>query len=90
MGASYRGGVKETAFSGAFPVVDALIARGADVSVADPFFSDEELDAIGFVPYKSDAHVDAAVVQADHEDYREASAEDLPGVRVVFDGRRVL
>jgi hypothetical protein len=34
--------------------------------------------------------VDAAVVQADHVEYARMSAADLPGVRVVLDGRDVL
>ena len=38
-GACYRGGVKETAFSGVFGVVDALRARGAAPFVHDPLFT---------------------------------------------------
>jgi UDP-N-acetyl-D-mannosaminuronic acid dehydrogenase len=34
--------------------------------------------------------VDAAVLQADHAAYRALGPEDLPGARVVVDGRRVL
>ncbi len=47
LGAAYRGGVKETAFSGVFPVVAALRARGAQVRVHDPLFTDAELAALG-------------------------------------------
>ena len=43
LGASYRGGVKETAFSGVFPTVEALLAVGARPVVHDPMFSDEEI-----------------------------------------------
>ena len=43
LGASYRGGVKETAFSGIFATVTALRDAGADVRVHDPMFSSEEL-----------------------------------------------
>ena len=43
--------VKETAFSGVFPAVEALKARGAEVSVHDPMYSDEELQGLGFTPY---------------------------------------
>src|SRR6185295_15771309 len=39
LGAAYRGGVKETAFSGVFPAVAALQARGAEVSVHDPLYT---------------------------------------------------
>ena len=36
LGAAYRGGVKETAFSGVFATVEALTARGATPLVNDP------------------------------------------------------
>ena len=48
LGASYRGKVKETAFSGVFPTVEILAKAGADVSVHDPMFTDEELGKFGF------------------------------------------
>ncbi len=48
LGASYRGGVKETAFSGVFPLVAALKARGATALVHDPMYTDEELGKLGF------------------------------------------
>ncbi len=89
LGASYRGGVKETAFSGVFPTVTALQARGADVVVHDPLFTDEELVALGFTPFHLGEEIDAAIVQADHDVYRTLTPEDLPGVRTILDGRRI-
>ena len=89
LGAAYRGGVKETAFSGVFPVVEALAARGAKVLVHDPMYTDDELGALGFDAYHLGDPVDAAVIQADHADYRELGEADLPGVKVVVDGRRI-
>src|SRR5690606_25968170 len=74
LGASYRGGVKETAFSGGFPTVAALRAAGAEAVVHDPMFSDAELEALGLSPYRLGEPVDAAVVQADHAEYREVGA----------------
>lgn len=90
LGACYRGGVKETAFSGVFGVVDALRRRGAVALVHDPLFTDDELRSLGLVPYPHPARVDAAVLQADHDEYRRYTPDDLPGVRVVLDGRGVL
>ncbi|MGH8774634.1 MAG: nucleotide sugar dehydrogenase [Jiangellaceae bacterium] len=87
LGAAYRGGVKETAFSGAFSVVAALTAVGAKVSVHDPMYAAEELENLGFEPHRLGEPVDAAVVQADHDEYREIGPNDLPGVRVLVDGR---
>lgn len=90
LGAAYRGGVKETAFSGVFPLVAALRDRGARVLVHDPMYSDAELQGYGFEPYSTGQPADAVVVQADHAEYRDLSSADVPGVRTVVDGRRVL
>jgi nucleotide sugar dehydrogenase len=89
LGASYRGGVKETAFSGVFPVVAALRERGAHVMVHDPMYTDEELRQFGWEPYHLGDPVDAAIVQADHPQYRELRLSSIPGARVLLDGRRV-
>jgi UDP-N-acetyl-D-mannosaminuronate dehydrogenase len=90
LGACYRGGVKETAFSGVFGVVDALRARGAAPFVHDPLFTAAELAALGLEPYRDGVRVDAAVLQADHQEYRGFTPADLPGVSVLLDGRGVL
>jgi nucleotide sugar dehydrogenase len=90
LGASYRGGVKETAFSGVFATVDALRDAGADVVVHDPMYSPDELGLFGWDAYAVGTPVDMVVVQADHAEYRDLSAADFPGVQVVVDGRRVL
>ena len=87
LGAAYRGGVKETAFSGVFPAVEALKARGAEVSVHDPLYADEELQQLGFTPYALGTPVDAAVLQADHPEYAQLTPAELPGVQVLGDGR---
>ncbi|NUR83747.1 MAG: nucleotide sugar dehydrogenase [Nonomuraea sp.] len=88
LGAAYRGGVKETAFSGVFPVVAALRELGAVPYVSDPLYGGAELAALGLPPHRGEP-VTAAIVQADHAEYRTLGARDLPGVRVVVDGRRV-
>ena len=90
LGASYRGGVKETAFSGVFPTVEALRTEGATVTVHDPMYTDEELRDLGFEPHALGSDVDLAVLQSDHAEYRDLSAKDIPGVKVIVDGRRVL
>ncbi|GLF93728.1 nucleotide sugar dehydrogenase [Streptomyces yaizuensis] len=87
LGAAYRGGVKETAFSGVFPTVAALAARGAVPYVTDPLYTDGELADRGLTPHRGEA-VTAAVLHTDHTEYRALSAADLPGVRVLVDGRR--
>jgi len=90
LGAAYRGGVKETAFSGVFPLVAELAARGARPVVHDPLYADEELRTLGLTPWHRGDRADAAIVQADHAEYANWSPVDTPGVRVVIDGRRML
>ncbi len=90
LGAAYRGGVKETAFSGAFPTVAALEAEGATVTVHDPLYDDEELQSLGLSPHVLGADVDLAVLQADHAQYASLAEHDLPGVRAIVDGRRMI
>lgn len=87
LGAAYRGGVKETAFSGVFPTVRELQARGATAVVHDPMYTDDELRHEGLEPYSFGEPADAAIVQADHPEYLVLRTEDLPGVSVVLDGR---
>ena len=89
LGASYRGKVKETAFSGVFATVDALRSRGARVLVHDPMYTDDELTGYGWDPYSLGEPVDVAIVQADHPEYATLSTDDLPGLRLLLDGRRV-
>ena len=89
LGVSYRGGVKETAFSGAFPLAAELRARGAIPVVTDPLYGAAELRALGFTPWDGEP-VSGAVLQADHEQFTELAPEDLPGVTVLVDGRGTL
>jgi nucleotide sugar dehydrogenase len=88
LGAAYRGGVKETAFSGVFPTVEALRQRGADPYVSDPMYTADELRALRLPPHEGE-RVTAAIIQADHPEYRSLSSADLPEVTVLVDGRRV-
>lgn len=87
LGVAYRGGVKETAFSGAFGLRDALVARGAEPLATDPMYDAAELRALGFEPWDGST-IDGAILQADHEAYRSLGPADLPGVLAIVDGRR--
>jgi nucleotide sugar dehydrogenase len=88
LGAAYRGGVKETAFSGVFPLVADLRERGAKPYVSDPLYTADELEALGLPAHRGEPVV-AAVVQADHAEYATLTPADLPDVEVLVDGRRV-
>ena len=90
LGASYRGGVKETAFSGVFATVAALGKLGAKVLVHDPLFDKEELENLGLVPYSYGDPVDAVVVQTDHMEYRDLDSKKIPSAKTIIDGRNVI
>jgi nucleotide sugar dehydrogenase len=90
LGISYRGGVKESAFSGVFPTVEALKKMGATALVHDPMYSDDEIKALGFTPYRFGTAVDGVILQADHAEYKSLSTASFPGARVIVDGRRAL
>ena len=90
LGAAYRGGVKETAFSGVFPLVSELQTLGACPYVHDPLYTAEELRELGFEPYAKGQAADVVIVQADHSEYLDWKSEDCPGANLVFDGRGVL
>lgn len=89
LGASYRGGVKETAVSGVFPTVEELEGRGAVVTVHDPLFSEQELAAYGFASHTIGDPADVVILQADHKEYLELGPENFPGIKLFADGRNV-
>lgn len=87
LGISYRGDVKEHAFSGVFDVVRELEQRGAKVRVHDPLYSDEEIAKLDFEPFSLGDSVDAVILQADHKAYLELDGSHFPGSKVLVDGR---
>ncbi len=89
LGLSYRGGVKEAAFSSAFGVVEALRHRGARTLVNDPMFSDEEIASYGLEAssWPPSEPVGAVVLQAAHAEYAGLDLREAKGCRVVLDGR---
>ena len=90
LGISYRGGVKESAFSGVFPTVDSLTAAGANVRVHDPMYSDKEIEQLGFTVYDMGDDIDGVILQADHAEYKTLTSLSFPQVKAVIDGRRSL
>ena len=70
LGAAYRGGVKETAFSGVFPAVEALQARGAQVVRARPAVHRRGARRAGLHALPPGRAGGRRVVQADHAGLR--------------------
>jgi UDP-N-acetyl-D-glucosamine dehydrogenase len=89
LGAAYRSGVKETAFSGVFAIVRELALLGAIPLVHDPLYNDSELRELNLEPYHIGEPCDAVITHTDHREYAVLRPEDLPGVRAVVDGRAI-
>lgn len=89
-GLSYRGGVKESAYSGAFSLLRILSSKGAIISLNDPLYSDLEIRNHGFKPYHLGEPVDIIIIQADHKEFVELNPSQFPEVRTVVDGRGIL
>ncbi len=89
LGAAYRSGVKETAFSGVFTIVDELSLRGALPLVHDPLYSGYELHLLDLAPYQLGEACDAVILHTDHAEYARLTPADVPGVRALVDGRAI-
>lgn len=87
LGLAYRGGVKESAFSGAWDLCSLIKAKGGFPVVHDPLYSEAELSALGLTPYQIGEPCDAAILQTNHQEYKTLQIEDFPGLRFLADGR---
>lgn len=87
LGATYRGGVKEDAYSGVYSLFDLLVARGARPTVADPLYEDHELLDRGLNPVNEPTLPTIAIFHTDHPQFKELSQSDFPSVRFIIDGR---
>ena len=92
LGLAYRPNVKEAAHSSALLLAEALRERGATPTVHDPWFSPDEIRALGLTPVETlpPPRVDAVILQAAHDAYRDLDYGTFPGCKVVLDGRNVL
>lgn len=90
LGAGFRGNTGELSFSGIYEICERLTEIGARVRVHDPHLSDAALEREGFVPFTRGNASTVAILQADHDEYREWSCSDIPGVESVYDGRGIL
>jgi nucleotide sugar dehydrogenase len=92
LGVAYRGNVRETAFSSAELLRNALLEHGAKVYAHDPLFSAEELQALGYTPFPtgSEDEIRAIILQAGHREYQSFDFSRFERCRVVLDGRSAL
>ena len=90
MGLGFRPSVKVDTLSTAYTLRDALIKRRALVTISDPYYSDEELRQVDFVPGRpEDASV--IVLNTAHPEFASPDFEAWyrAGVQVVLDGRNL-
>ena len=90
LGISYRGGVKETFMSGVFELSDSLLQKGAEVTVFDPIYTDDEIREIGLVPGNLESDPDLVIIQNDHTDFRGLDLSIFAHAKLIFDGRNIL
>ncbi len=92
LGVAYRGDVRETAFTSAKLLQEALKRRGALVYVDDPLFSESELRALDYtvLPSGDENKVDAIIFQCSHSLYQTFDFRSFGQCRAVLDGRRGL
>ena len=55
----------------------------------DTYYDDEELRGFGWDPYAIGDAADLVIVQTNHPEYRELTAADVPGVKLIVDGRNI-
>jgi len=92
LGLSYRPNVKEAAHSSALLLAAELRGRGARALVHDPLFSPAEIASLGLEPAGElpPPRIDAIIVQALHDAYRDLDLGSFAGCRALLDGRNAL
>jgi nucleotide sugar dehydrogenase len=90
LGLGFRPGVKVDTLSPAYALRDALSALDADVKLADPFYTDEEIRAAGFSPGAAEGAV-VVVLNTGHPQFArpDFASWRRAGVEVVVDGRNL-
>lgn len=92
LGLSFRGNVKEPTKSSTLLIIEALKNREAIVHVDDPLFNDDEIRKFGVIPF-TNSHsdkIDAIILQAFHDEYKELDFSIFKNCRLLLDGRNVL
>lgn len=92
LGLSFRENVKETTKSSTLLLAKNLKQRGAIVYVDDPLYSDDEIASYHVQPftYQDREKIDAIILQAFHDEYKNFKFDQFPNCQFVLDGRNVL
>ncbi len=87
LGITYRPGVKETAFSGAFELIRLLETNGAEVFVDDPLYSPEELRDRELRGLEDKSKIEVLILHTQHSEYNEDFYAKFDSLRLILDGR---
>jgi nucleotide sugar dehydrogenase len=89
LGLSYRGGVKESAFSGTWDLVREIRNRGGTPLVHDSLYSAEEFENMGLSQYFLGSSCDGVIIHTAHPEYLNLVSSDVPGAKIIVDGRNI-
>ena len=90
MGVGFRPEVKEHACSPAFALCEDITSYGAEATVEDPLYTDEELKKLGFTPAKVGTDtIHAVILNTAHSAFKKQNFPQWrdTGVKAVLDGR---
>jgi nucleotide sugar dehydrogenase len=91
LGVSYRANVKEASYSGAFLLRDELSKQGAHASFIDPYFTSQELLALGLDPFSGNySAIDAVILHTAHSTFKTFLDSKFSNCQFVLDGRNFL
>jgi UDP-N-acetyl-D-mannosaminuronate dehydrogenase len=91
LGVSYRENVKEASYSGAFLLRDELSKQGAHASFIDPYFTSQELLALGLDPFSGNySAIDAVILHTAHSTFKTFLDSKFSNCQFVLDGRNFL
>lgn len=90
LGLGFRPGVKVDTFSPAYTLRSELQRAGADVTISDPFYTDDELRLAGFRPARPEG-AKVVVLNTAHDEFAAPDFEAWrrAGVEAVLDGRNI-
>jgi UDP-N-acetyl-D-glucosamine dehydrogenase len=90
-GISYKGNVRDLRDSPALVFHNILKREKLNVSVYDPFFSDEEIKNMEFVPFNpQEDECDIIIVGCDHSQFKTFDYKKIRGLKLIIDGKNVL
>ena len=92
LGVSYRAGVKEHAFSGAFELNRVLQNLDSTALFFDYQYSDGELKLLGLDTYdqSQSMEIEAIIIQNDAQQNIEIIENNFPNLKIIIDGRNCL